>query len=132
MALKTRTLNEIEFNAPGITIVEYLIAANVVKFRDGGSNVTYLIKRKTGGVVDSFQGSSVLNKLLHRSDVGCYVEVKYLGLDAAPVATGMSPKKLFDVGVDDEDRIDGTRPAPAPADQDGEPERDPSDPGPTF
>lgn len=105
MALKQRKLVEIEFKTRGETVEGYLVGAEKVTFQDGGANVVYLVKRSDGSVA-SFNGTTVLNKLLHRSDVGCFVAVKFDGTDGStPVKEGYSPKKLWTVGVDEERRI---------------------------
>ena len=109
MAMKMRTLKEIEFATPGEVVEGRLLQAIPVKYRDGGVNIDYLVKRLDGGIC-TFKGSSQLNKLLSRFDVGLLILVKYLGKDVAPVAEGMSPKKLFEVSVDEDSRV-GTSPA---------------------
>jgi hypothetical protein len=101
MAFKLRTLKEIEFATPGEVVEGRLLSVTPVKYRDGGVSAEYLIKR-TDGVICTFKGSAMLNKLLSVSDVGLTIQVKYIGKDGAPVPDGMSPKKIFEVCVDEE------------------------------
>ena len=113
MALSQRNLKEIEFVQPGEMVEGRLLSATPMRYRDGGTNVDYLVKRLDGGIC-TFKGTSMLNKLLSRFDVGLVISVRYLGKDGAPVADGMSPKKLFEVMVDENSKLTagGSKPDP--------------------
>ncbi len=104
MAMKTRMLKEIEFLTPGEQVEGRLLSAIPIRFKDGGVNMDYLVRRDDGHVVH-FKGASMLNKLLFRDDVGKLIIVTYRGTDGAPVKEGMSPRKIFDVQVDEDSKI---------------------------
>jgi hypothetical protein len=104
MAMKTRILKEIEFNTPGEVVEGRLMAANIIRYKDGGMNVDYLVRCDGRGIV-GFRGSSMLNKLLFADDLGKLVIITFRGLDAKPVADGMSPRKIFDVQVDEDSKV---------------------------
>jgi hypothetical protein len=104
MAMKLRHLKEIEFATPGEVVEGRLMMATPVKYRDGGTNVDYLVKTEGRGLL-AFKGSAMLNKLLFPSDLGCLVSIKFVGLDAAPAKEGMSRKKIFEVKVDEDSKV---------------------------
>jgi hypothetical protein len=115
--MKERKLNEIEFQTPGEQVEGRLVQARPIRYKDGGVNIDYLVKRPDGVVV-SFRGASMLNKLIFPDDVGCVVRITYRGVDGKPVAENMSPKKIFEVQVDEDSKPKAT-PAPKQVATDG-------------
>lgn len=100
--LKERVVKEEKFEVKGTVISGRLLSANRVKYQDGGSNIEYLIRSAANGHPTIVRGTSDINRKLFRGDVGCLIEITYVGTDESTAVDGRNAKKIFRVSVDEE------------------------------
>ena len=110
MAFIERKVKELEWNESnvGIEIEGPLLFIEEVTYKDG-TGIVYTVKnKKTPGEIIRFRGAKQLNAVLHQSDVGKPVRIRYEGEDKSkPISNGMHYPKTFAVAVD-EDSTDPT------------------------
>jgi hypothetical protein len=110
MAFIERRVKEVEWNDNnvGIEIEGSLWLVEEVQYKDG-IGIVYTVKsKKTPGEIIRFRGAKQLNSILHQSDVGKPVRIRYDGEDKSkPINNGMHYPKRFTVAVDELDESFG-------------------------
>ncbi len=104
MAMIERKVVEVEWNAEnkGREVLGRLVSVEVVQYKDGPGLVYSVSGNKTGEII-RFKGATRLNHLLHKSDIGKVITVRYNGEDQSrEVKVGMNYPKSFSVGVDED------------------------------
>ena len=111
MSFIERKIEEVEWNENnvGLEIEGLLIGVEKVKYSDGVGFVYTVKSANIPGKIFRFRGVKQLNSMVHESDVGKKVRVRYDGEDKSKAVTnGMHYPKKFTVAVEEEDSADTT------------------------